>query len=368
MSRFVAVDASTENSPACAGPCCLPSRRGFLRGAAAAATVAAAPTRLFAQAAPPQPAPARPLIDIHHHFYPPEMKAAMTDGRSNLAPMFRDWTVQTALDEMDRNGVTKAVISLSTAPAQWFQSPPEPLRKTLRAINENGARIVADHPGRFGQFAFISMKDVDGSLAELAYALDTLKVDGIGIATSYGDAWPGDPMFAPIFEELDRRGAVVHLHPIAPNCCGNLVPGLGDSWVEYPTDSVRAALSLLFSGALVRYRNIKFIFSHGGGTLPMLVDRVDGLSKSVKNRDAIAPSGIAAELQRLHFDTADATSAPALAAVLKFAPVSQLMFGTDFPYIGTAHNLDGLHAFGLAETDLRAIESQNAIRLMPRLG
>ena len=300
MSRFVAVDASAESPPACAGKCCVPSRRGFLRSLAAIASVGAVPKRAFAQNTPT--APARPLIDIHHHFYPPEMKAAMTDERSNLAPMFRDWTLQTTLDEMDRNGVTKAVISLSTAPAQWFRSPPEPLRKTLRAINENGARIVADHPGRFGQFAFVSMKDVDGSLAELAYALDTLKVDGIGIATSYGDKWPGDPMFAPIFEELDRRSAVVHLHPIAPNCCGSLVPDVGDSWLEYPTDSVRAALSLLFSGALVRYRNIKFIFSHGGGTLPMLVDRVDGLSKSVKNRDSHCAerncSGIAASAFR----------------------------------------------------------------------
>jgi predicted TIM-barrel fold metal-dependent hydrolase len=365
MSRFVAVDTSAESPTVCAGTCCVPSRRGFLRSLAAAASVAAAPKSLLAQAAPTP----RPLIDIHHHFYPPEMKQALAEERGGrLAPMFRDWTPAKMLDEMDRNGVTKSVISLSTAPMQWFRSPLEPLRKTLRAINENGARIVADHPGRFGQFAFVSMKDVDGSLTELAYALDTLKVDGIGIATSYGDTWPGDPLFAPIFEELDRRRAVVHLHPIAPNCCGNLVPDVADSWLEYPTDSVRAALSLLFSGALKRFPNIKFIFSHGGGTLPMLVDRVEGLSKSVKNRDSFAPNGIAAELQKLHFDTADATSAPALAAISKFAPVSQLLFGTDFPYVGIAHNLAGLRSFGLAEADLRAVESQNAVRLMPRLG
>jgi predicted TIM-barrel fold metal-dependent hydrolase len=264
------------------------------------------------------------------------------------------------LEEMDKNGVGKAVISLSTAPMQWFRSEPAPLRKTLRAINEAGARIVADHPGRFGQFGFISMKDVDGSLAELAYALDTLKVDGIGIATSYGDKWPGDPIFTPIFEELNRRKAVVHLHPIAPNCCG-------DSWLEYPTDSVRAVLSLLFAGAFRRYPDIKFIFSHGGGTLPMLADRIDYLSKSVKNRAAFAPNGIEPELQKLYFDTANATSPPALAAVTRFVASSQLLFGTDFPYISTAHNLQGLRAFGLADAELGAIESGNALRLMPRL-
>ena len=378
MSVFAAVEASAANVPACSGPCCGLSRRGFF-SSLAAATIAAAPTPLFAQAAPAQSAPAsspvpksaaaRPLIDIHHHFYPPEMKAAMAEERGGrISPMFSNWSVPMMLEEMDKNAVTKAVISLSTAPMQWFRSPPDPLRKTLRAVNEGGARIVADHPGRFGQFGFISMTDVDGSLAELAYALDTLKVDGIGIATSYGDKWPGDPMFAPIFEELNRRKAVVHLHPIAPNCCGNLVPNLADSWLEYPTDSVRAISSLLFAGAYRRYPDIKFIFAHGGGTLPMLVDRIDYLSKSFKDRASFAPNGLAAELQKLYFDTANATSPPALAAVLKFAPISQLMFGTDFPYISTAHNLEGLRSAGLAEADMRAIASDNTIRLMPRMG
>jgi predicted TIM-barrel fold metal-dependent hydrolase len=372
MPGFLVTDASTS-CPACTGPCCGLSRRNLL-SALATASIVAAPARLFAQSAPAtdnavKSVPARPLIDVHHHFYPPAMKAAMAEERGGrISPMFHDWSIEKMLEEMDKNGTTKAVISLSTAPMQWFRSPPEPLRKTLRAINENGAKIVADHPGRFGQFGFVSMTDVDGSLKELAYALDVLKVDGIGIATSYGDKWPGDPMFQPIFEELDRRKAVVHLHPIAPNCCGNLVPNIADSWLEYPTDSVRAISSLLFAGAFKKYPDVKFIFAHGGGTLPMLVDRIDYLSKSFKDRASFAPNGIGPELQKLYFDTANATSPPALAAVTKFAPVSQLLFGTDFPYISTAHNLEGLRSFGLADADLKAIESGNAAKLMPRLG
>ena len=230
MSRFIAVGASAESSPACAGACCAPSRRGFLRSLAAGAAVAALPKPLFAQAAPPRTAPGRPLIDVHHHFYPPEMKAALAEARGGrLAPLFRNWTLQTSLE---RNGPERrhqgGDLGVLGAVAMVPQSARAAPQDAARHQRERRTGIVADHPGRYGQFAFISMTDVNGSLAELAYALDTLKVDGISIATSYGDKWPGDPMFTPIFQELDRRKAVVHVHPLAPNCCVNLVPKVED--------------------------------------------------------------------------------------------------------------------------------------------
>jgi predicted TIM-barrel fold metal-dependent hydrolase len=140
----------------------------------------------------------------------------------------------------------------------------------VRGINDYGAKMMADHPGRFGLFAFLSMYDVEGTMKEIEYAFDKLKADGVGIATGYGNVYPGDKKFAPIFEELNRRKATVYFHPTTQDCCGGMVPGLNDSVLEVPHDTSRAVMSFIMSGSLPKLRDIKFLWSHGGGTIPML--------------------------------------------------------------------------------------------------
>ncbi|MGB6446587.1 MAG: amidohydrolase family protein, partial [Xanthobacteraceae bacterium] len=222
-------------------------------------------------------------------------------------------------------------------------------------------------PGRFGMFASVSLPDVAGSLTEAAYALDVLKADGIGLLTSYGDKWPGDPAFAPFFEELNRRKATVYFHPTSANCCSALMKEVPAPAVEYMFDTTRAIVSLLFSGSLSRYRDINFIFSHAGGATAPIVRRIVRLATIDKTIAARLPDGPLAELKRLNFDTATSSDPENLGAILRLVSVDKILFGSDYPFLPYEATLSGLTKFGFSPGDLSQIESENALRLFLRL-
>jgi predicted TIM-barrel fold metal-dependent hydrolase len=342
------------------GCTCGVSRRGVLTAMAAFAADAVAGT------ADAQPLPS--IIDTHHHFFPPqylEPLAVWNDkaGLPGQTPIQRAWTVDRAMEDMNRNGVGTAVLSIST-PGIWFGEA-EAARKMARICNEYGAEMARAHPGRFGLFASVPMPDVDGTLREIEYAFDTLKANGIGFMTSYGDKWPGDPMFAPVFEELNRRKAIAYFHPLAPNCCGGmLIPTVTGSPVEYLFDTTRAVLSLLVGGTLAKMTDTRFLFSHAGGTIPMLAGRIANALKTRKDIAEIAPNGIDAELKKLYYDTANSFYAPTIAALTTYVPDSQILFGTDFPYLTIGQNLDGLRKLGLSPAQMTAITRDNGFRLL----
>jgi hypothetical protein len=200
-------------------------------------------------------------------------------------------------------------------------------------------------PGRFGLFAAMPLPDVDTSLKEIAYALDTLRADGIGLMTSYGDKWPGDPAFEQILEELNRRKAVVYFHPPTANCCGNLIPGVAPATIEWPVDTARAILSLFYRGSLLRHPDIRFNFSHAGGALPALSGRIANFVDRDKNAAKYAPHGAVAEFNKLYYDTANASAAPSMTALMAIAPTSQIVFGSDYPYFSLEENVEGLATF-----------------------
>lgn len=363
MSRFFASDASTSTAD-CTGPCCGLSRRSFLRGFAAAGAAVAAP---HVSMGPAKAQEKRRVIDVHHHFFPDAFKES--SGRDGALPPFvKNWSPKMMLEEMDKNNIEQSVLSLASVPVGWFRMKPEELRPLIRGLNEYGAKLVQDHKGRHALFGYVSCSDVEGSLKEIEYCMDTLKADGIEMSTSFGDKWPGDPAFDAVFNELNRRKAVIYFHPLAPFCCGSeMVKGVQDSWIEYPYDSGRAILSLLFNGTLAKYRDIKWIFSHSGGALPYLSHRVDWQSRPIKNLKEVAPDGVLNEFKKLYFETANAASAPAIAGLLKLVEPSQVMYGSDFPYVTSQYNLANLRGQGLSDGEVKAIEYLNAEKMFPRL-
>jgi len=336
------------------------ARREFLSGAAALA----ASTLVARRKAEAQMAIVKPhRIDVHHHHTPPPYLAAIT-AKSVTGPV-RDWTPEKSIADMDRAGVATAITSITT-PALRFLDDSD-ARKLARECNDYSAKLVADSKGRFGMFAVMPMPYVEATLQEIGYALDSLKADGIALLTSYGDKWLGDPAFTPVLEELNRRRAVVYTHPTTANCCGNLIPDVPESIIEWGTDTTRTIASLVFSGAAARFRDVQMIFSHGGGTLPFLTERFIRLPLINKNVAARVPNGVEAELKRFYYDTAQAAHPYALASLTKLIPVSQIVFGTDFPYRTAIDHVKGLADYGFGASDLQAIDRDNAIRLIPRL-
>jgi predicted TIM-barrel fold metal-dependent hydrolase len=341
-------------------------RREFLQGLGALGA-----TSLLPSCATMQPASGRTLVDTHHHFYAPTYQKAWLDWaaarKAFVFPTQREWTPARAVEEMDKGGVRVGILSLPSTPGLWYDRGPAEATRMARECNEFGAGMVRDFRGRFGLFAALPMLDIDASLTELAYAFDTLRADGVGLQTNYGDKWPGDPSYRPVWEELNRRKAVVYFHPLVAACCGSLAVGTFPAVLEVPHDTTRAVASLLLGGAFARYRDIRWIFSHAGGTVPMLAGRLNYFHGRAKNIAEIAPQGIEAELRRLHYDTANATHPASMAALLRLVPDTQVTFGSDYPYVPIGTQAKSLHDLGLSAAQVQAIESGNALRLVPRL-
>jgi len=317
-----------------------------------------------------------PAIDIHHHFYPPQFLGLFNawqakHGLPSVGGRVGDWTPEATLADMEAAGTATAILSLSSPEGVWFDAEPAMIPQVARACNDYAGSVRRAHDGRFGFFACLPMPDIEASLKEIAYAFDVLHADGIGMPTSFGDVWPGDARFAPIFGELNRRKALVAFHPYAPKCCGidSLQDGLGESILEFPYDTGRCILSLLFGGTLLANRDIRFIFCHGGGPIHVLAGRITRLAPRLqKNYAAVTPQGLDFELRRLYYDTANAAYAPTMAALVNVVPVSQILFGSDYPYLTSKDNADSLASLDLVPADLAAIRRGNAARLIPRLG
>lgn len=306
------------------------------------------------------PAPRR--IDVHHHFVPPKYKEEVNKKRP-MQPCMQAWTVQGSIEDMDKGGTEVALVSVTT-PGLHFGNVEE-ARRLARVSNDYAMEMSRNYPGRFGLFASLPWPDVDGSLKEVEYAFDVLKADGIGMFTSYGNKWLGHPDFEPLFQELDRRKAIVYTHPVCAPCVRDLIPEINEAVIEYGTDTTRSIASLLFTGSAARYPNIRWIFSHAGGTMPFLIERLVSLAK-VPNYAAKLPHGLMHELRRFYYDTAQASNPSALGCLRTIVPVSQIMFGTDYPYRLAIEHVEGVAGCHFSAADVKAIDRDNARRLLPK--
>jgi predicted TIM-barrel fold metal-dependent hydrolase len=305
-------------------------------------------------------------IDVHHHIgFPP----SNSGGQPNFGPA---WSPEIAIEEMDRNRVATGIGFPGPIP---ISANVQPGRKLAREYNEYGTRIGQDHPGRFGLFAALPMHDVDGTLQEIDYALTVLKCDGFGIATSYGDMWLGDPKLRPIFEELSRRNAVVYVHPNDAPCCTPATmsyekSGVNGAWIEWPMNTARTILSVMLAGYTRELPKVRFIFSHAGGVMPLLVSRIQGFTDwnaiGPEKLRQMFPDGIATEFKSFYFEGAQGFDAPNFDALRKLVPDTHILFGTDYNRFPIAHTVKIFESLKLSAATKHAIERGNAETLLPR--
>lgn len=342
------------------------SRRDVLKGLAVAGAAAALPAKaLWGQFIDKSTAKGG-RIDLHQHHVPPELYTRMGLPRNYGNGRF-PWTPEKCLEQMDKYQIAVSILSM-TQMGDILYDNTEKGRAAVRLGNDYGAKVRSEHPKRFGHFTGVPLPDIDGVMKEIEYGFDTLKADGIGIYTNDNQGrWPGDPYFEPMWQELNRRNAIVYMHPMAPPCCRNLNDGVTYAMNEFDFDITRGCTSILAGGVLHKYPNVKIIIPHSGGTMPMIAGRIQDRYPHDPKHEEYIPNGVIPELQKFYFDIAHAAFPYPMAALMKFAPLDHVMFGTDYPYEPIESTVDQIPKLGLTAEQMRVIERDNAERLMPRL-
>ncbi|WP_320778792.1 amidohydrolase family protein [Streptomyces sp. CRN 30] len=318
--------------------------------------------------------PAPGYLDVHAHFvtdsYVRQARAAgheLPDG----VPAWPSWSAAAHLELMDRCGIETSMLSVSSPGVHFGDDTAA--RRLAREVNEDGAETVRAHPGRFGLFASLPLPDVDGALAELAHAHDTLGADGVVLETHSHGTYLGDPVLEPLWAELDRRGTVVFLHPTSPVCWERSALGRPRPMVEFIFDTARTVTDLLMAGTLDRYRNLTVIVPHCGGALPVLADRIDGFMKMFMPAAApgtVAP-GAVDQLRRLYYDLAGPALPRQLPALLNLVGPDRLLYGSDHcwtPAAGVEAHVAALDAAPVPDgaADWRTLTTANARRVLSR--
>lgn len=313
------------------------------------------------------------IIDVHAHFvtdsYIGKARAAGHEFPDGI-PAWPTWSPEAHLELMDRSGIDTALLSMSSPGVHFGDDAAA--RELAREVNEFGAEVVRAHPGRFGLFATLPLPDVEGALAELAYAYDTLGADGVILMTNAHGVYLGDARLEPVFAELDRRGAVVFLHPTSPACWQQSALGRPRPMIEFIFDTARTVTDLLFAGTLERRPNLTVIVPHCGGALPVLADRIDLVMRLfMAEGDTEAPDA-AAQLRRLYYDTAGTPFPRQIPALMSLADPSQVLYGSDYCFTPAAVAQAHTASFDTAPapvggTTWRSLTTANALRLLPRL-
>ena len=300
-------------------------------------------------------------IDTHHHAVPDFYRAWLAGLGEDAGGMpIPKWTPEASRKHMRRTGVRTAILSVSTP--QVALASRSDARALARDLNEYLHGLVVAEPGTFGYFATLPLPDLEGSLDEVRRAYDRLTADGVCLLTNYGGTYLGDRVYEPLMAELDRRSAVVFVHP-SP-LPGPEVPGLPPYAADFLLDTVRAALNLARRGILGRYPRIRFILAHGGGFLPFASGR---LAPSASERGN--PVEGFRRLRQFYFDTALAGSPYALPSLLRFAAKGHVVYGSDFPYAPVAGTMASAAYQTVSRSGRRAtaVAEPNAHALFPRL-
>ena len=310
-------------------------------------------------------------VDIHHHMLPDFFWTATNESDNpvgGIAPP--PWSREAALSFLDDAGIDVAITSISTP---GVHTGDDAAARTLaRRCNELSAELVRDRPDRFGGFACLPLPDVDGALAELAYALDVLGLDGVVLFSNSRGVYLGDARLGGLFEELQRRGALVFVHPNASPDPSAHNLGLPDSLIDFTADTTRAIATMLYSNTFARTPDVSYVLSHAGGTVPYLAGRFDIIDQMSVIPGAEHRTTAAATFRRLYWDTALSWTDPVLRMLRSTVGLDQVLFGTDYPYLrrdlaaSTRQRLLDSPELGLA--DRTNILGATATKLIPRLG
>ncbi len=305
------------------------------------------------------------IIDVHSHII---------TNLGSQAPMDKlpPWSIEQSLSIMDANGIAASVLSLpdSASHAKGLEAC-----QLARRINEQLADIVSRHPTRFGAMATLpALAATDGVLEEMTYALDTLKLDGVATTTSTDDVYLGDTRYEPWLEEMNRRGVTLFVHPVPAKASRSVDLGVDVSLLEFMFDTTRMLINMVFSGAKNRFSKIRIISTHGGGTIPYLMTRIETLEQVFgpgKGRPRLSPAQIREGLASFYYDLTAATSPAQLFALQQMVPCSHLVMGFDNPFMPGWTFQPAIQDMqrwkGFSDTDVSSIGHQNAEALYPAL-
>jgi 6-methylsalicylate decarboxylase len=309
-------------------------------------------------------------VDLHHHVLPDfYWEASNEDGNAAGGINPPPWSLDGAIAYLDEAGIDVAVASISTPGVHFGDDAAA--RKLAARVNEYLADLKRQRPDRFGAFAALPLPDVDGSLDQIEYALDVLDLDGVSTFTNAGGRYLGDSYFDPVFTELQRRGAVLFVHPTAsPDPIAHTL-GLPDTLLDYPVDTSRAIAKLHYSNTFARTPDVKYVFVHAGGTIPFLAARFAIVDEMKVIPGAEERGAFAETLPRLHWDTASAFSDPVLHMLRSVTGLGNVVFGTDYPYPRDTISIGGLRQIEntaeLDDNERSGVLGASAARLIPRL-
>jgi predicted TIM-barrel fold metal-dependent hydrolase len=300
-------------------------------------------------------------IDVHAHYLPPGTVPRAHPAQNFVSSPMPRWTPEFALDFMDRHDIATQMLSL----------PSHLSIEEARTINEYGATVGNQYPGRFGLFAALPMDDVEATLSEIAFAFDQLDADSVVMVTNYSGSYLGNARFDPVFAELNKKSATIFIHPISPAGYDCVACGRPGPVIEFTFDTCRSVTDMLYAGVLSRYDDLKFIVSHAGGTLPTLAPRLStiGTLPWVAHPAELTQAAVRTQLSRLYFDTAIAGTAASIGPVLELTKPDHIVFGSDFPPASEPVIDQNIAALGaltcMTEAEKSAI-NQNARRLFRR--
>lgn len=309
-------------------------------------------------------------IDVHHHvlpdFYKEVQRAAGISGTAYQA--FPEWSPEHSLKLMDANNIRAAIFSF-TSPGIFFGDVAQ-TRDLALQFNDYLAELTAQNPARFGGFGFLPLPDVEASVSEIGRIQDDLGLDGVCLLTSVDERYIGHPDFWPVYEELHKRKMVAFIHPCYPpgtEARGWDIPRM---LIDYPFETTRVAINLIFNGIMEKLPDIRFILSHAGGTLPMLAHRVSLFDSKTPHRGNY-PRGALHYIKQFYYDTALSGDKPPLDALMAFADPARILFGTDYPYVSAEIATAETRLFedygGFSASERAGVEHDNALALFPRL-